>query len=92
MNRWSLLRGRGTTVHAGAGHLVFEKFDINSSQMKHTIGPAKISGGGGLGGGVCTSWSAAYRCVNKNDEKGYFFQTGQCVVLVPTSFLCNCNI
>ena len=23
-----------------------------------------------------------YRCVNKNDEKGYFYQAGQCAVLI----------
>ena len=30
-------------------------------------------------GGGC--WSVVYRCVNKNDEKGYFFRAGQCAAL-----------
>ena len=34
-------------------------------------------------GGAC--WSVVYRCVNKKiDEKGYFFQAGQCAA--PSSF------
>ena len=31
------------------------------------------------GEGAC--WSVVYRCVNKNDEKGYFFLAGQCTAL-----------
>ena len=72
--------------HAGAGYFVFKKLYTKRSQIKHTIGPAKISrGGGGRGVGGC-----ALPCQLHTDarekmmRKGTFFQTGQCAVLVPT--------
>ena len=33
------------------------------------------------GGGVRAYWPTWYRCLNEKEEKGYFFQAGQCTAL-----------